>query len=231
MLVMIAHEVHGKENCGTQLAVQLTMLKGSLSPSSALCVPLLPLDLNVEHATYQLARLAAHQPMRSAGSAASRTATHGLQSRIEALQFDNTAARTEISSLQCTLEAKEGHVKAARDAEASLARRLSHVQTAASEAERVGANALVAAQAETASAEQRSRALQLDHEHALQDEKRKARELVESLTLRYEERLEVAHEKLAGCERRLEVRWALKLARSCACSVETCVMGSTEHGQ
>lgn len=141
---------------------------------------------------------------KSAHDAKTELAT--TKARLEAVTAELSDTRRDVSSLRDALAQKDAHVKAAREAEAALARRLSQVQTSAADLERSSSQALTRARSDADAAERRVCAQKREGERAAEQERARAKELVEQLTAKFERRLSDSRAELAHCESRLQVR-------------------------
>jgi chromosome segregation ATPase len=131
---------------------------------------------------------------------------HGaVQAKLATLQADLSGARKEASDLRDALSQKDAHVKAAKEAEAHLARRLSHAQTSVNDHEKSAADAISKAQADAAAAERRVSAMRLTHEKALEDERAAARVEAAELAEHFQQRIADLQADLAACEAQLKV--------------------------
>ena len=141
---------------------------------------------------------------KSARDAKTELAT--TRARLEAVQVELGDARKDVSGLRDALLQKDAHVKAARDAETALARRLSHIQTSAADLERSSSQALTRARSDAEASERRVSAQKREGEREVEQERTRAKELVEQQTQKYEQRLVEARAELAQSESKLRVR-------------------------
>jgi hypothetical protein len=147
-----------------------------------------------------------HCKFAGVSSAQSLMLASCAQAQLEALEIELAQARKEASGLRDGLSQKEVHLKAAKDAEANLARRLSHAQTSATDSERSALLAIEKAQADAAASERKVSAQRLSHDRALEEERDRARASIRHVTEDADSRVADARASLADCEALLKVR-------------------------